>query len=86
MRSPSPGIIEPLLAEYHASGNPGRFAVITTATMLMSFPPARSASGRSVESQPILSTVVRVNLGVGLCNDVLSGLPVTLGRLCTIRP
>jgi hypothetical protein len=81
-RRPGPDVMDPLLLEYHASGNPGKFAALYEGEYTHIVPSGRTVNGRIEDFQPILSTIVPVSQQQGLCNDVLNGL---LGEIRQIR-
>jgi len=82
IRPLGPDVIEPLLAEYNASGNPGRFTAIYDGGYAHIVPAGRPVHGKMVDFQPILSTIVHVNQQEGKCWDLLTN---TLNEVRQIR-
>ena len=73
--------MEALLNEYHASGNFGRFTVLSEQDYTHIVPAGRSVNGRYEAFQPILSTIVPVSRQDGLCIEVFEGLLAELRQL-----
>jgi hypothetical protein len=74
VRPLGPDVIRPLIAEYNSSGNPGRFDAIYDGDYAHIVPAGRE-DGRDIDRfEPMLSTVVPVNLSEGTCWDLLSEL------------
>ncbi len=74
IRPLGPDVIRPLIAEYNASGNPGRFDAIFDGAYAHIVPAGREG-GRGTDSfQPMLSTVVPVNVSEGTCWGLLNEL------------
>jgi hypothetical protein len=69
-----PELMDPLIKEYNSSGNPGRFSVIYGGDYAHIVQDGRTVNGKIVEFQPILSTVVPVNLQEGTCWDLVKNL------------
>ncbi|SPF53126.1 exported hypothetical protein [Candidatus Sulfopaludibacter sp. SbA4] len=74
IRPLGPDVIEPLLAEYNASGNPGKFTAIYEGEYAHIVPAGRPVHGKMIDFQPILSTVVRVDQQEGKCWDLLTNM------------
>ena len=74
VRPLGPDLIRRLIAEYNSSGNPGRFDAIYDGDYAH-IVPAGGADDRGVARfEPMLSTVVPVNVTEGTCWDLLSEL------------
>jgi len=74
IRPLGPTVIDPLIKEYNSSGNPGQFKVIYDQGYAHVVPAGFLQGGRLVRFEPVLSTLVGVNLQEGSCWDLLNGL------------
>jgi len=71
---PSPDVVDPLLKEYNSSGNRGHFSAIYDGDYAHLVQDERMVDGKLVAFEPILSTVVPVNLQEGTCWDLVKNL------------
>jgi hypothetical protein len=76
-----PAVMDPLIGEYNASGNPGQFKVIYDGEYAHIVPAARSVNGTMTEFQPILDTTVLVSQLSGSCWDLLQNLATELQQI-----
>lgn len=71
---PGPDVIGPLLKEYNSSGNRGHFSAIYDGDYTHLVQDETMVDGKLVAFEPILSTVVPVNLQEGTCWDLVKDL------------
>lgn len=69
-----PKIIDPLVAEYNSSGNPGKFTVIYEGDYAHIIPAVPTREGRAADFEPILSTIVPSYRERGTCWELFTGL------------
>jgi hypothetical protein len=74
-------LMQPLVDEYNASGNPSRFAVNFDGKYAHIFADTHMVNGKMEAFQPILATKVSMPTQTTLCYETLNNLFAELGRL-----
>ena len=78
-------MVQSLVEQYNASGNPGRFTAISDGEYIHVVPAGRTVGGRIEYFQPILDTTVAPASQADSCGNVLNNLIDQVGKLRGVK-